>query len=58
MKSKAKFTQDNDAPRQVEAAKTNRLRALRLAKEAADKEEAARAAAAQPAKPARVRSAR
>lgn len=58
MKSKAKFIQQNDDPRQAEAAKTSRLRALRLAKEAADKEAAAHAAAMQPAKPSRARAAR
>ncbi len=58
MKSKAKLMQANDDPRQAEAAKTSRLRALRLAKEPADKEAAARAVAAQPPKPSRARAAR
>jgi len=40
---------------QIEADKINRLRALRLAKEAQDREAAARAAAATPAKSARRR---
>jgi hypothetical protein len=39
-------TQANVSPRQVEAEKTARLRALRLTKEAADKENADRDAAA------------
>ena len=41
---------NNTERRQIEAAKTNRLRALRLAKEAEDREEAARVAAAEPPK--------
>ena len=57
MKTKTKL-QANDDPRQAEAAKTSRLRALRLAKEAVDKEAAARAAAAQPPKSSRSRAAR
>ena len=59
MKSRTKFiqAQANDNPRQAEAAKTSRLRALRLAKEAAEKEAAARAAAAQPVKSSRARAA-
>ena len=44
------------ALQQIEADKTSRLRALRLAKEAQDREAAARVAAANPAKPARRRS--
>jgi hypothetical protein len=56
MKNKAKFVQAGDDSRQAEAAKTNRLRALRLAKEAADKEAAARAAADNPPKPTRRRA--
>lgn len=48
---------DNDA-RQAEAAKTSRLRALRLAKEAADTEAAALEAANQPAKTSKARAAR
>jgi hypothetical protein len=55
MKSKSKPASVGDERRQAEAAKTNRLRALRLAKEAADREAAAREAAASPAKPARRR---
>ena len=57
MKTKAKPTPASDDPRQAEAAKTSRLRALRLAKEAADKEAAAlaAAAAASAVKPARRR---
>lgn len=43
--------------RQIEAAKTSRLRTLRLAKEAEDRETAAAAAAANPGKPARRRAA-
>jgi len=39
----------------MEAAKTNRLRALRLAKEAEDRETAARVAASDPPKAARRR---
>ena len=57
MKTKTKL-QANDDPRQAEAAKTSRLRALRLAKEAVDKEAAARAAASQPPKSSRSRAAR
>lgn len=45
MKTAAKFVPASDSARQTEAAKTNRLRALRLAKEAADKEAAMAAAA-------------
>jgi len=51
MKSNAKFVPAIDPARQTEAAKTSRLRALRLAKEAADKETAARDAAARLAQP-------
>ena len=47
---KAKFTRPVDDRRDAEAAKTSRLRALRLAKEATDKEMAAREAAANPGK--------
>jgi hypothetical protein len=43
-------------PRQIEADKTSRLRALRLAKEAQDREAAVRAAAANPSKSKRRRS--
>jgi hypothetical protein len=50
MKSKAKFAPAPNDQRQAEAAKTSRLRTLRLAKEAADKEAAAHEAAANPAK--------
>lgn len=46
MKTKAKVTPANDDARQAEAAKTSRLRALRLAKEAAEKQAADREAAA------------
>jgi hypothetical protein len=49
-KSKAKPNPPNAELRQIEAAKTNRLRALRLATEAEDRETAARAAAANPPK--------
>jgi hypothetical protein len=56
MKNKAKLVRAGDDQRQVDAAKTSRLRALRLAKEAADKEAAARAAADNPAKPTRRRA--
>ena len=50
-KSKAKSNPPTNAElRQIEAAKTSRLRALRLAKEAEDREAAARAAAADPPK--------
>jgi hypothetical protein len=45
-KAKAAYNHAPNAERQAEAEKTNRLRALRLAKEAADKEAAASAAAA------------
>jgi hypothetical protein len=61
MKAKTKFVPVSDGPRQAEVAKTNRLRALRLAKEAADKEAAAleaaavAAAKAEPRKRARAR---
>jgi hypothetical protein len=53
MKTKIKSTATDDNPRQIEAAKTSRLRALRLAKEAAAKEAAAREAAANPGKSAK-----
>ena len=46
MKAKAKFVLPTDGPRQLEAAKMSRLRALRLAKEAVDQEAAAVARAA------------
>ena len=57
-KQKPKFIPVNVEQRQMEAAKINRLRALRLAKEAADQEAAAATAAAdQSRKPAkRVRT--
>jgi hypothetical protein len=55
MKTKAKLNPATDQRRQTEADKTSRLRALRLAKEAAEKEAAVREAAAKPAKPARRR---
>ncbi len=56
MKTKTKATAAADDPRQMEAAKTSRLRALRLAKEADEKEAAALAAAAKSAKPASRRA--
>ena len=56
MKTNAKFVPPNTAARQAETDKTNRLRALRLAKEAADKEAAAREAAAKAEKPPRRRT--
>lgn len=49
IKIKPKANPTETEQRQMEAAKTNRLRALRLAKEAADRE----AAAAEPPKTAR-----
>jgi len=55
MKSKTKPASAGDESRQAEAAKTSRLRALRMAKEAADKEAAALEAAANAAKPAKRR---
>jgi hypothetical protein len=55
IKSKAKPNPLNADLRQMEAAKTSRLRALRLAKEAEDRESAALAAASEPVKPARRR---
>jgi hypothetical protein len=55
VKTAAKFVPASDAARQTEAAKTSKLRALRLAKEAADKETAAQEAAAKPAKSPRRR---
>jgi hypothetical protein len=55
MKNKGQFAAAEN-PRQAEAAKTNRLRALRLAKEAEDKATAAAEAASQPAKPSRARA--
>lgn len=55
MTSKAQPIPVGADPRQIEAAKTSRLRALRLAKEAEDREAAARAAAATPSKPVRRR---
>jgi hypothetical protein len=57
MKNKTNFVPLGSEARQAEAAKTDRLRALRLAKETADKEAAAAAAAAAPPrKAARSRS--
>lgn len=50
---KPKYTPPYNELRQLEADKTNRLRALRLAKEAADREAAARTADTDP--PKRVR---
>jgi hypothetical protein len=55
MKTKPRPNLPGDDTRHAEAAKTSRLRALRLAKEAADKEAAAREAAAKPVKPAKRR---
>jgi len=57
MKSKPSAVQPNQQARQAEADKISRLRALRLAKEAADKEEAAAQAAlaAEQVKPKRSR---
>jgi len=55
VKNAAKFAPASDSARQTEAAKTSKLRALRLAKEAADKETAAQEAAAKPAKAPRRR---
>lgn len=49
-KNKAKANPANTELREIEAAKTNRLRALRLAKEAEEREAAAKAAAAAPPK--------
>ena len=49
-------TKANTPSRQAEAAKTARLRALRLAKEAADKDTANRGAAAAKAAPARSKT--
>jgi hypothetical protein len=55
MKTKPRPNLPTDDAQRAEAAKTSRLRALRLAKEAADKEAAAREAAAKPPKPAKRR---
>lgn len=52
---KSKYGAGNRDLRQIEADKITRLRALRLAKEAQDREAAARAAAASRAKSARRR---
>jgi hypothetical protein len=49
-KSKTKPSPAHTELRRLEAAKTSRLRALRLAKEADDREAAAQAAAAEPPK--------
>lgn len=54
-KGGSKTPQAEDASRQAEAEKTARLRVLRLAKEAADKETASRAAAAAAARKAEPR---
>ncbi len=54
-KSNVKSSSPNAELRQTEAAKTSRLRMLRLAKEAEDRESAARAAASTPPKAARRR---
>ena len=51
MKVNSKLADAADASRDAEATKTARLRALRLAKEAADKEVAAREAAASALRP-------
>lgn len=51
-----KYGTGNHKARQIEADKTSRLRALRLAKEAQDREAAARTVAANPFEPARRRS--
>jgi hypothetical protein len=56
MKTNTKFVPPSAAARQAETDKTNRLRALRLAKEAAEKEAAAREAAAKADKPPRKRT--
>lgn len=56
MKSKIKAPSANDDLRQMEADKTSRLRALRFAKEAAEREATTLAAAIEPPKPARRRS--
>jgi hypothetical protein len=56
MKSKVKFVRPDQDARQVEADKTTRLRALRLAKEAADQETALREAASQPRKTSKARA--
>jgi hypothetical protein len=53
MKNKIKHTAPNNDVRQMEADKTARLRALRLAKEAEDRETAARLAAVNPKAPRR-----
>ena len=53
---KPKYAPANRPLRQIEADKTSRLRALRLAKEAQDREAAARVAAATPSKPGRRRN--
>ena len=55
MKTKAKISPVTDERRQIEAAKTSRLRALRLAKEAAEKEAAAQDALANSGKAAKRR---
>ena len=52
-KSKTIVVRPDEADRQAEAAKTSRLRALRLAKDAADRDAASRQAAANAAAPAR-----
>jgi hypothetical protein len=56
MKTKPRPNSLVEDAQQAQAAKTSRLRALRLAKEAADKEAADREAAAKPAKPAKRRA--
>jgi hypothetical protein len=56
MKNKTNFVPLGNEVRQAEAAKTDRLRALRLAKETADKAAALTAAAAVPRKAPRARS--
>jgi len=58
MKTKAKFVRPDQDSRQAEADKTSRLRALRLAKEAADQATALREAASQPRKASKTAKAR
>ena len=53
-----RFVTPDGAAREAEAAKTTRLRALRLAKEAEEKEAAAREAASQPRKTSKAKAAR
>jgi hypothetical protein len=58
MKKSQKFTPANESARHLEVAKINRLRALRLTKEAAEKEAAQQAAAAAAASKPRKRRVR